>query len=1238
MQEVNIILNGKNITGTAGESVLQLARRNNTDIPTLCHDPRLKPFSSCYVCVVEIEGQRGLQPSCSTMVAEGMVIETDNKKIREARKMALDLMVSNHYADCEAPCKQTCPAGVDVQGYISLIEKGLFSEAVALIKEVNPLTAICGRVCVRPCEVACRRNLLDERTAVGIDYLKRYAADRDLESPNRYVPVVAKPTGKKVAIIGAGPGGLSAAWFLQQKGHQCDIFEANPHAGGWLRYGIPEYRLPNDILQKEVDAVTELGVNIFYNRRLGADLRYGELKEKYDAVILTIGSQRGTLLGCRGEDADGVFSGIDFLRNMEMTGQRYDFTGKKVAVVGGGNTAMDCCRTSLRCGAGKVYVIYRRTEKEMPANPIEIHESKLEGVEYMFLTNPVNVNKDENGAVRSVTCIRMELGEPDASGRRRPVPIEGSEFETEIDYILAAIGQKTEVDFLDDINSVSEGGNLEVNKWGDIVADSNTLQTGIPSIFAAGDGVTGPATIIEAVAQARTASRSCHQYLAGLPMEPEKAEFISRKDNFKEVTADLLAGRYRKQLRQEMPTLPPESRNNFDEVELGYESDDTAVRESSRCLECGCSEFFTCDLKELSAEYGAEQTRFGGEFHEYEVDHSHPYIEIDNNKCILCGRCVRICSEVAGANALGFVGRGFDTYVAPAMGDSLKDTKCESCGLCISTCPTAAITENVPFKPAPVKWDTVKTICNYCSTGCEINIHHKSRFVLRVTGSGGLVNSDGNICRYARFGYHYMNDKSRITRPLLKTGNGKFREISFRDAFDIIKEKIMSVDPDENAFYGGARLTSEELYLIQKLARAGAGTNNVNSFHYLGGGDDYAGNTVSNTPLDQLSGASRIYLLGSETNTDNPVPGFMISSLRYVNEIPVELFTCKSDPSMGHKVDKVWKVDSYYHFVKALNHYYLAAGAENRIYINDNSRGFDEYKSRLLKEDFNDLLELSGFCCRECFEDFAGRYNTEMNAVIVFSEKEVSPGTSVELVNLAIITGKLGKISMGLIALKEKNNSHGLFDMGIFSNLLPGSVKAGDEAMAENLKRIWATDKLPLPVQEDHMRLLMAGRIKNMFIFGEDPLGCAIDRQMAATWLKNAGFVTVQDYFMTDTAKEADLILPSSLPFETGGSYSNTGKVIQQFDMEFKPAVEYSGIAQLLELLRSLYDERCNGIEDVRMEIFSVLACLTGTDHHELRYTENDGHVRLFNHGCDNIVRRFDDEFSGRIPGFLRQA
>lgn len=1230
---VNIVLNGQIVRASSDESILEVAKRNNISIPTLCNDPRIEPYTSCYVCVVEVEGMKGLQPSCSTKVREGMVINTDNEKVKKARKTALDLLLSNHYADCMGPCKQTCPAGVDVQGYISLIEKGLYNDAIALIKEVNPLPAICGRVCVRPCEVACRRNLLDEGAAVGIDYLKRFAADRDLESINKFVPEIKPSTNKNVAVIGAGPGGLSAAYFLQIEGHQVDIYEASPKAGGWLRYGIPEYRLPNDVLQAEVDNITELGVNIYYNQKLGDNLSYKTLKNKYDAVILTIGSQKGTNVGCEGDDAENVFSGIDFLKKMEITGQKYNFKNKTIAVVGGGNTAMDCCRTSVRCGAKKVYVIYRRTEKEMPANPIEIHESKLEGVEYLFLTLPVKINKDKEGKVKSMTCIKMELGEPDSSGRRRPIPVEGSEFEIEMDYVLAAIGQKTEVNFLEDINKYTEEGELKINKWGDIDCDKNTLQTGIPSVFAAGDGVTGPATLIEAIAQAKIASRSCHQFLMGIPIVPPKKEFLSKKDNFKPQVKEDYIGHFKHQLRHEMPTLKPDKRNNFYEVELGYENEVVAKNETNRCLECGCTEYFTCDLKKYATEYDAEQKRFEGDFNEFKINFEHPYIEIDNNKCILCSRCIRICKEVVGANALGLVERGFKTYVAPSMGNRLQDTSCESCGLCISTCPTGAITENFSFKPGPVKTDTFNTICNYCSVGCSIIIHHKNNFVMKVEGNNGIVNTDGNICKYAKFGYSYLNDKSRITKPLIKQ-DGKFEEISFQEAYDIILQKIKEVEPDENAFFAGARLTNEEIYLIQKLARAGAKTNNITSMHYIKRGAHLVNTSFDNAPFSQIKDASKIYLIGSETNSDNPVVSFMIFNAHYTKNIDIEIITTNSKNSMAKKANKTTVINSYYHFVKAVNYYLISNKLYNSMFINDNCDDFENYKKSLLSENYNELVEYSGVSS-QFIESFAKEYNLQMNAIILFSEKELSAPTSTELYNLTMITGKLGKTSNGLIALKTKNNSQGLFDMGAQPKFGVGYQDISDKDFLKRLEKVWGVSNLSDNFIHEQENLLREGKIKNVFIFGEDPIGCAIDKENLLKVASKVSFGVVQDYFMTETAQLADIVLPASLPFEIGGHFTNTQRYIQKVHQTVTSPFADTSYVQLLTLLRKLGVK--NTIKDqneILLEVVSLLPDLPNDDNrakYRFIVTADNNYSPLFHSGCDVVVNRFNNEFNEKI-------
>ncbi|MFC2101769.1 FAD-dependent oxidoreductase [Bacteroidota bacterium] len=1230
-QSLNIILDGKIVKGIPGETILQLANRNGIEIPTLCNDNRLEPYSSCFVCVVEVEGMRGHQPSCSTRITEGMKITTYNESIRKSRKMALELMLSNHYADCLGPCKQTCPAGVDVQGYISLIEKGMYSDAIALIKETNPLPAICGRVCVRPCEVECRRNLLDEESPVGIDYLKRFAADWDLKSPDKFIPDIQPSTGKRVAVIGAGPGGLSVAYFMQVQGHQVDIFEAASHPGGWLRYGIPEYRLPNDILDQEVKNITDLGVQVFYNQKLGENLSYKEIKEKYDATVLTIGSQIGTGVGCEGDDAENVFSGIDFLKNMEVTEQRYDFSGKTIAVVGGGNTAMDCCRTSIRCNADKVYVIYRRTEKEMPANPIEIHESKLEGVDYMFLTLPKKINKNAKGEVDTVTCIKMELGEPDTSGRRRPVPIEGSEFEIKVDYILAAIGQKTDVNFIDDINSNTLSGELKTNKWGDIDAERYTLQTGIPSVFAAGDGVTGPATIIEAIAQAKVAAHSAHQFLMGEEITPVNKPFTSKRDNFKKQVKEDYIDAYPNQQREEMPVLEANERMNFDEVELGYSGEEVALHETHRCLECGCNAFFDCDLQQYSTDYNADQKGFAGAYKEYQVDFRHPYIEIDNNKCILCSRCVRICREVVGANALGLINRGFETFVAPSLGDSLQDTYCESCGMCISTCPTGAISENVLFKPGPVQTTPAETVCNYCSIGCSMNLNHLNGFVMNVSGTPGAVNDGGNICRFPRFGYSYLNDRSRITSPM-KRVDGSFEKITFEEAFNIISEKIKAVKPDDNAFFAGARLTNEELYLIQKLARAGAGTGNIGSFHYLNRGDAYRMDESLNASFNEIDQASRIYLVGSEINRDNAVAGFKVSNARMKKGVHVVLVTTKEEDAMEHKVDQVIRITSYYYFIKAVNHYLLSAKLENALFLRDRVEGLKEYREQMEAEDYSALLKNAG-TAEDVVKSFAEQYNTELNGIILYSEKEVSGHGALALMNLAMITGKLGKTANGLIVLKEKNNAQGLFDMGISRSHGVGGVSLSDEAYLKCLKEAWKVKSIPGPVSECLKTSLWQGKIKNIFVFGEDPLGCD-NTGSYAQFIEQVPFKVVQDYFMTDTAMAADLVLPASFPAEIGGTFSNTQKVILEFEQVLPSRLEANSINQLIDMLKHFGQNGLESREDVFSEIIGLLPQTeedTPAEKLMLTYTTEDNSNRSFNFGCDYLVKRFEEEFEERM-------
>jgi formate dehydrogenase major subunit len=809
----------------------------------------------------------------------------------------------------------------------------------------------------------------------------------------------------------------------------------------------------------------------------------------------------------------------------------------------------------------------------------------------------------------------MKLGEPDASGRRRPVKIEGSEFNIDLDIILAAIGQKTNVEFLDDMNNNLEE-NLELSKWGDIKTDKITLQTSVKNIFAAGDAVTGPATLIEAIAQGRKAAKSCSQFMIGQPLTGEPYEFISKKDNFEKQKQEDYKEFFANQSREEMPTLESDKRRNFSEVELGY-SEKQAFNESLRCLECGCTEYYTCDLKKYATEYGAVQTKYGGDYKKYRVDFSHPYIEIDNNKCILCSRCVRICSEVVNANALGLVNRGFDTFVSPSGQVSLPETECESCGMCISTCPTGAITENVMFKPGPVKTEIFKTICIYCSVGCELIVHQKGSFVMKVTGSEGLVNSDGNICRFAKFGYNYMNDQNRLTTPLLKV-DGEFKEISFEKANEIIASKIKSVKPNENAFFAGARLSNEEMYLIQKLARQYVKTDNISSFHYSGRGDGYFFNSNANLPFTELEQANRIYLIGSEINYENAVVGYMINNARFSNNGVLTLITDNIENRMSGKADAVLNVKSYYHFIKAVNYFLLKNNMHNALFINDNVNAFDVYKDKLLAEDYNMLLNEADITEEQLYS-FANEFNDEINSVMVFSEKHVSSNASVEIVNLALITGKLGKSSCGIIALKEKNNSQGLIDMGISPRLKFGGVLKASNNNVSSLRKQGSPD-------------LLEQNIKNLFIYGEDPVGCAEDKNKIKNLINSASFKVVQDYFITETAELADLILPASLPAETGGTYSNTQKYILAYEKIVEPKIELNNWLQLSNLMSLLGKELAySSIHDITFDMVSNLKNIDN-NHREKKYdfviTTTDNLNSTFNYGCDYLVKHFEDEFS----------
>lgn len=477
--------------------------------------------------------------------------------------------------DLRAPCQAACPVGTNAGLYVSLVAEGRYDEAFRVAYEPNPFPAICGRVCTAPCEDECRRGEFD--LPIAIRDLKRFASDHATQKARKITPP-KKLLAERVAIVGAGPTGLSAAYYLARRGYKVTVFDAMPVAGGMMAIGIPDYRLPREELNRDIDAMRELGVEIRLNTAIGLDVEFEELQKEYDAVLLAVGAQRSQRLGVPGEDSHGVIPATSFLKDFNLNPDT-KLEGS-IAVVGGGSTAMDAARSALRAGASSVHILYRRTRVEMPAQAEEVRAALAEGIELHELVAPVQILSSE-GRVKGVRCQRMALSEPDEKGRRKPVPVLGTEFDIPIDIVLVAIGEAPDPSFL------PEGTSVGVAPWGGLLINPQTLATGAPGVFAAGDVTYGPKSIIHAAAHGRLAAKSIHSYLSHIAIReitelPEdEYQTISTLPPEAHITLDL-----RPTPREVMPLREgAEASRDRTEFARGF-TEEQARREASRCLRC----------------------------------------------------------------------------------------------------------------------------------------------------------------------------------------------------------------------------------------------------------------------------------------------------------------------------------------------------------------------------------------------------------------------------------------------------------------------------------------------------------------------------------------------------------------------------------------------------------------------------------------------------------------------------
>jgi len=748
---------------------------------------------------------------------------------------------------------------------------------------------------------------------------------------------------------------------------------------------------------------------------------------------------------------------------------------------------------------------------------------------------------------------------------------------------------------------------LSLTRWQTVEVNERTFETTVDGVFSGGDVVTGAATAIEAIAAGRKAAYAIDRYVVTGRAEPEPVEVYSRKDAYHKVEVeDLPPGS--PDARQSMPVLPPAERAlSFAEVETGYSREDLR-RETARCLECGCTALFTCDLRRYATEYGADLQTFMGEAVEHPVDRRHPLLVLDPNKCVLCGRCVRICSELVGVAAYGFVNRGFDTVVKPALGDSLLDTECVSCGLCIGTCPTGAISEKLPLtKPGPWKTTRVESVCPYCSAGCRLLYEVSGTTLVQVSRAADMVGgaagaapphpaghagTGSNHCRKGRFGYGHVQSAERLRWPLLRVGR-ELQETSLSEALRYssmrLKELTRRISGDQVAVFVSPRLTNEEIYLAQKLARLVLRTHNVTSLTHLVNRELEAADVVSTASYADLADAQALLVVNTALDEES----FAVD------------IACKQAIRKGARLVYVGPEDNLTSRFAELHLRCLPGGQAFAIlgllkdYAALRPGSLDDRPelARAAADLSDERLEKLSGVARAASREAAAILAKTILKVMLFNKDYRGSRLEGDERLFARAAAALG---CSVLALREKANTQGLLDMGADPRWLPGYVDAaGGDAMEQMEKEMGVVLRDISPPGLDVARLLREKKIKVAIVLGEDPVGAPGFPQDLRDGLLAADFLLVGDLFLTATAASATVALPLSSTAETSGTMTNAERRVQRLQRAVPPAggmETWEILSQLASLLGYRFKMKYGSAQDVTAEIRRVVPIWAGLD------------------------------------------